>query len=211
VYADHAYARAVDQAGGLAVHLPMQSAPAELAARIDGLLLPGGDDFLPERPYPADVAFDPAPEEQVAFDRALLDAALARDLPVLGICYGAQLIALAAGGALHHHIPLDRPDAIEHRLPEHGGRHSIALVPGSRLHDCLAEADDRALVNSLHHQAVRELGAGLVVTARSEDGLIEGFEGAGGFVVGVQWHPEKQADAGSTALFRAFVEACRTR
>ncbi len=211
VYADHAYARAVDEAGGLPILLPMQGAPAELVARIDGLLLPGGDDFAPDRPYPDDVAFDVAPEAQVAFDRALLEAAQARGLPILGICYGAQLIALAAGGALHHHIPLDCPGALDHRLPEHEGRHAIDLEPDSRLHGCLAGVDGGTLVNSLHHQAVSRPGAGLRVTARSPDGLIEGFEADAGFVVGVQWHPEKLPGRGSRALFEAFIDACRSR
>ncbi|MDH4017653.1 MAG: gamma-glutamyl-gamma-aminobutyrate hydrolase family protein, partial [Actinomycetota bacterium] len=204
VYADHAYARAIDAAGGLPVHLPMQSSHAELVARIDGLLLPGGDDFAPDRAYPDDVTFELAPDEQIAFDRALLDAALARPLPVLGICYGAQLIALAAGGRLHHHIPVDRPDAIDHQLPEADGRHLVALTPGSRLHACLADERGEAMVNSIHHQAVAELGGDLEATARSEDGLIEGFEAPGGFVVGVQWHPEKLDGLESSALFRAF-------
>lgn len=208
VYADHAYARAVDDAGGLPVMLPMQGAPGALVERIDGLLLPGGDDFAPPHPYPEDVAFDLAPPEQIDFDRALLDAALERGLPVLGICYGAQLIALAHGGALHHHLPIDVPGASPHQLPEADGRHRIELVRGSLLHRCLDEGDDGCLVNSLHHQAVARLGPMLAPTAVAEDGIIEGFEADDRFLVGVQWHPEKLPGEGSNALFRAFVDAC---
>jgi gamma-glutamyl-gamma-aminobutyrate hydrolase PuuD len=211
VYADHAYARAIDEAGGLPIHLPMQSEPAALVDRIDGLLLPGGDDFAPDCSYPPGVAFDLAPDEQIAFDRSLLDAALERGIPVFGICYGAQLIALASGGRLHHHVPIDRPDASDHQLPEATGRHRLKLAPGSRLHAWLADADGYATVNSLHHQAVAELGAHLTATAHADDGLIEGFEATDGFVVGVQWHPEKLEDEGARAPLRAFVDACRGR
>jgi len=209
VYTDHAYARAIDAAGGLPVMLPMQSEPEALVERLDGLLLPGGDDFPPDRTYPDDVEFDLAPEEQVAFDRGLLDAALARALPVLGICYGMQLIALASGGALHHHLPIDEPDASPHQLPERDGRHAITLEPGSVLARCLDEGGGQCSVNSLHHQAVARLGDGLAVTARSKDGVIEGIEAEEGFVVGVQWHPEKLAGDGSARLFSGFVDACR--
>jgi gamma-glutamyl-gamma-aminobutyrate hydrolase PuuD len=209
VYADIAYARAVDAAGGLAVQLPMQSDPAGLAARIDGLLIPGGDDFAPDHPYPEHVVFDLTDESQIAFDSALLHAALERDLPVLGICYGAQLIALAHGGTLHHHIPVDLPDAQAHRLPEASGRHALEVVPGSRLAAAFDEDRRPCEVNSLHHQAVATTGDGLRATAHSADGLIEGFEAPGErYLVGVQWHPEKLDDAASRKLFRDFVAAC---
>ncbi len=209
VYADHAYTRAIDAAGGLAVHLPMQGAPAELIDRVDGLLLPGGDDFAPDAPYPG-VDFDLAPEPQIAFDRALLQAARARGLPILGICYGAQLIALETGGALHHHIPVDCPGAMNHQLPEADGRHRLVVEPDSVLAACLERAADGPTVNSLHHQAIARIGDGSRVTARAEDGVIEGFEGEDGFLVGVQWHPEKLPGEGSAALFRTFVDACRS-
>jgi len=210
LYADHAYARAIDAAGALPVHLPAQSQPAEIVAEIDGLLLPGGDDFAPEQPYPDDVTFDLAPPSQIEFDQALLRAALARRIPVLGICYGAQLIALHHGSSLHHHIPLDQPDALEHQLPEADGRHSIDLEPGSRLADLLSPDDEgRGQVNSLHHQAIDELGPGLRATAHAPDGLIEGFESIDErFILGVQWHPEKLDDVASGRLFAAFVQAC---
>ncbi|HEM46533.1 MAG TPA: hypothetical protein ENO23_05745, partial [Alphaproteobacteria bacterium] len=115
LYLDHRYVRAVEHAGGTPILLPLSGDPAALVARIDALLLPGGDDFLPELAYDEPVAFDPAPDEQVAFDRALLEGARARGLPVLGICYGAQLIALVHGGTLHHHLPLDRPGCASSR------------------------------------------------------------------------------------------------
>ena len=207
-YIDVAYARAVEQAGGAPLYLPLQADAETLAARIGGLLLPGGDDFPPETPYPEGVRFDLVPVAQVAFDRRLLAAALARGLPVLAICYGMQLLALHHGGSLHHHIPSDVPEAGPHRLPEPDGRHVVRIAPGSRLAAALGVAED--LVNSLHHQGVTEPGAGLRACARSKDGLIEAIERAEPpFCVGVQWHPEKMQDPHRERLFRAFVAASR--
>jgi putative glutamine amidotransferase len=207
-YIDVAYARAVEQAGGAPLYLPLQEDAESLAARIGGLLLPGGDDLPPETPYPEGVRFDPVPAAQVGFDRRLLAAALARGLPVLAICYGMQLLALHHGGSLHYHIPTDVPEAGPHRLPEPDGRHVVRIAPGSRLATALGGAED--LVNSLHHQGVAEPGAGLRACAHSKDGLIEAIERAEPpFCLGVQWHPEKMAGAHRERLFGAFVEASR--
>ena len=111
LYIDVAYARAVERAGGVAVHLPIQKTSRELVDRIDGLLLPGGDDFLPDTPYPDDIASTPRPPSRSRLRPLRCSRALERELPVLGICYGAQLIALHHGGTLHYHLPLDRPES----------------------------------------------------------------------------------------------------
>jgi gamma-glutamyl-gamma-aminobutyrate hydrolase PuuD len=207
-YIDVAYARAVERAGGAPLYLPLQTDAESLVARIGGLLLPGGDDLLPETPYPQGARFDPAPAEQIAFDRRLLAAALARGLPVLAICYGMQLLALHHGGSLHYHIPTDVPEAGPHRLPEPDGRHVVRIAPGSRLAAALGDAEHE--VNSLHHQGVAEPGVGLRACAHSEDGLIEAIERVEPpFCVGVQWHPEKLQGAHRERLFAAFVAASR--
>jgi putative glutamine amidotransferase len=207
LYLDRAYARAVDDAGGLALHLPIQSDADALIDHIDALLLPGGDDFLPAHPYPGDVHFEPAAAVQVGFDQRLLTVALARGLPVLGICYGAQLMALHHGGSLHHHVPLDLPDAAPHDLDESEGRHLIRVEAGTRLAAALPE--ELRSVNSLHHQAIDDPGRGLFVSARSPDGVVEAIESrAAGFLLGVQWHPEKLAGEARLAVFRALVAAC---
>lgn len=208
-YLDAAYARAVAEAGGVPLLLPWPAPPEALLDAVDGLLLPGGDDFPPGRPYPEDVRFHLVAPAQREFDAALLEGALARGLPLLAICYGMQLFALARGGRLHAHLPLDVPEAGPHQLPEPDGRHPVERVAGTRLAAALGDAP--AEVNSLHHQGVAEPGRGLAVAARAADGVIEALEEADAgapFRVGVQWHPEKMEGPHRTRLFAAFVAAC---
>jgi putative glutamine amidotransferase len=206
-YLDAAYARAIDAAGATPVYLPIQRDTTALIARIDGLLLPGGDDLLPERAYPEHVQFDAAADAQLAFDRQLLATALDRSTPILAICYGMQLLALQCGGALHYDIPTDLPSAEAHQLDERDGRHPVEIENGTRLAAILG--DRTIAVNSLHHQAVADPGD-LQVSARSADGLIEAVEAAGkNFVLGVQWHPEKIFDGNGGELFGAFTTACQ--
>lgn len=208
LYLDASYSAAVERAGGVPILLPIQGEPDALVDRIDGLLLPGGDDFLPDTPYPQPVAFDAAAPDQVAFDRALLAASLGRGMPVLGICYGAQLLALHHAGRLHHHLPLDLPGAQPHQLPERDGRHVVRAEPGSRLADAIG--GETASVNSLHHQAIAEPGRGLGVSARTDDGVIEAVEATdGSFTMGVQWHPERLGGAAGDGLIAALVSASR--
>ena len=213
LYLDEAYARAIDDAGGLPVLLPIQtpeSAP-ELIARVDALLLPGGDDFAPPEPYPAEVRFDLAEPRQIEFDRALLRAALLACKPVLGICYGMQLLALEAGGSLHHHLPVDVPAALEHGAGAMGtAEHRVAVDDGSQLGAWLPAGE--YAINSRHHQAVRDPGA-LRVVARAPDGVIEAIESPGSPAAtsrapqfGVQWHPEALEGPAGDGLLRGFVE-----
>lgn len=131
-------------------------------------------------------------------------------LPVLGICYGMQLLALHRGGRLVYDIPTDRPDAAPHRLPELDGRHAVQVAAGSRLARILG--DDAGPVNSLHHQGVSDPGDGMRVSARADDGLIEAIESYDNrFCIGVQWHPEKLEGPHREGLFGAFAAACSAR
>jgi putative glutamine amidotransferase len=206
-YLDCAYARAVADAGGAPIYLPIQDDVDALTARLSGLLLPGGDDFLPPGDYPAQARFDPAPAARIDFDARLLESVTRRGLPVLAICYGMQLLARQHGGALHHDLATDLPGAGEHDLPEADGRHAVAVQPGTRLAEILGTSPPP--VNSLHHQGVADPGPGLVVSARADDGVIEAVEGDGPpFRIGVQWHPEKLSGPHRERLFSAFVAAC---
>ncbi len=207
-YLATSYAHAVEAAGGTPVHLPLQADAEALAKRTDGLLIPGGGDFLPERPYPESVTFDAVPAEQLAFDRRLLAASLDAGRPVLAICYGMQLLALHHGGTLHYDIASDVPGAGPHQLPEPEAAHALRIEADSRLAAALGDAG--AAVNSRHHQAVSDPGAGLRVSARAEDGLVEAVERDDGcFCLGVQWHPERMQAPHRERLFAAFVSACR--
>jgi len=217
-----AYTRAVRQAGALPVLLPNLPRAVDadaLLARLDGLLLSGGGDIDPacwgEPRHPALGHVDPARD---AFEIALLRAALRRDLPVLGICRGIQVMAVAAGGDLWQDIPAQLPDNIGHNQSgaRHEASHAVAVAPESRLARMLGVrggADDnssRIRVNSIHHQAVRQCGTAFVPAAWSDDGIIEALIAPDArWMVGVQWHPEDMAsrDSAQRRLFAEFVRA----
>lgn len=202
------YARAIETAGGLPVLLPPSA--AELApdaiGGVHGLLLAGGADVAPEQyGAPRDVQTGPPRADRDEWELALVHAALARDVPVLAICRGMQVLNVALGGDLIQHLP----DAVgtELHCPTVGrhGRHPVDVAPGSRL---AAIVGPRAEIATYHHQAVRTLGAGLRPTAWAGDGVVEAVELADrSWVQAVQWHPEAHD---GDALFAAFVAACRT-
>lgn len=209
------YFAAVIAAGGLPVALPHAPAlAAEYLAALDGLLVTGGafdvdpaiwsDPPLPPHPK---VVLKPG---RTDFELAATRVALDRDMPVLGICGGQQLLAVALGATLHQHIPDDVPDALAHEQPnprtEPG--HEVTIAPGTLLARVTGRA--RMAVNSAHHQAVAVAGARLVVNARAPDGVVEGVESpAHRFALGVQWHPEYAVDPADPLILAAFVEACR--
>lgn len=200
------YAAAVRSAGAVALLLP--PAPVEHAASaldaIHGLLIAGGADVEPAR-YGADrdARTGAARADRDEWELALVRAALDRDVPVLAVCRGMQILNVALGGDLVQHLP----DAVGSELHcptvgEHG-RHAVDLADGTLLAGVFG---GRAEVATYHHQAVGRLGTGLVATGWAEDGVVEAVElPSRGWVVGVQWHPE--AHAGEN-LFAAFVAAC---
>jgi putative glutamine amidotransferase len=207
------YAEAVSLAGGLPVALPHAAdlVDAYLEA-IDGLVITGGH-FDVDPALFGEATRHPTvklKETRTAFERAITQAALARDTPLLGICGGQQLLHVAAGGALIQHIPDEVPDALPHEQPNPRDEpgHEVEIVEGTLLHRIVGVR--RMAVNSAHHQAAKDAPAGVVVNARARDGVIEGIElPAKRFCLGVQWHPEFALSEGDARIFRAFVEACR--
>ncbi len=192
------YARGVMEAGGTPVHIPIDADPAAVGDRLDGIVLPGGTDIDPIR-YEADPdpeLLDPEPERD-DLELGLLSAALDAELTVLGICRGIQLLNVLQGGTLHQHIP-------EHSrfdLPIDTTIHQVSFAEGSTLHGLYGSS---ARVNSLHHQTVADLGRDLTVTARADDGTIEGLE-MGDHVVAVQWHPEMMPTRDTDPIFGWLV------
>jgi putative glutamine amidotransferase len=208
------YADAIIAAGGLPIALPHDAALAgAYLERIDALVVTGGAfDVDPalygEGDRHATVTLK---EGRTAAELALTQGALDHDLPVLGICGGQQLLAVALGGTLIQHIPDTIAGALEHEQPNprHEPGHPVAVVPGTLLHRIVGS--DRMAVNSAHHQAVRHPGPHAVVNATAPDTVIEGVEDARyRFCLGVQWHPEFFIDPGDRRIFDALIAACRT-
>jgi putative glutamine amidotransferase len=206
------YADAIVAAGGLPMALPHDAAlAAEYLDRIDALVVTGGAfDVDPalygEGKRHATVTLK---EGRTTAELALTQGALARDLPVLGICGGEQLLAVALGGTLVQHIPDSVANALEHEQPNprHEPGHPVAVVPGTLLHRIVGAVEMN--VNSAHHQAVRAPGPHAVVNAVAPDTVIEGLEDARyRFCLGVQWHPEFFIDPGDRRIFDAFIAAC---
>jgi putative glutamine amidotransferase len=204
------YITALAAAGALPVALPHDVLLAgEYLDRLDALVVTGGA-------FDVDPALygDTERHETVALkadrttaEMALLQGALKRSMPVLGICGGQQLLAVALGGTLIQHIPDSVPNALAHEQPtsHYQPGHEVEILPGTLLHRIVGKT--RMQVNSSHHQAVKDPGRS-AVNALAPDGVIEGIEAVEKrFCLGVQWHPEYLVDGGDNALFAALVAA----
>ncbi|MBX9635436.1 MAG: gamma-glutamyl-gamma-aminobutyrate hydrolase family protein [Magnetospirillum sp.] len=206
------YCGAVAQAGGLPLPLPHEPELAEAYLdRINGLIVTGG-------------AFDVDPAlfgaasrhatvklktRRTEFELAMVRGALERDMPILGICGGQQLLNVALGGSLIQHIPDEVAECLAHEQPNPRDEpgHEVELAAGSQLAAIAGTA--RIPVNSAHHQAVKQVAPGCVANAIAPDGVIEGIEDpTRKFCIGVQWHPEFTISPADAALYRAFIKAC---
>ena len=203
------YIRAVEAAGGEPVTLDPQpnglgaDEASSLIHRIDGLLVPGGWDVDP--PAYGEARQEETPNVDPPLDLteiALVRAAVHEGMPVFGICRGQQVINVALGGSLRQHI--DGHD--NHGSPRDLLAHSIDVVSGSELSK--VTPGDHVMVNSLHHQSVKDVAPGLHVTAHSPDGVVEGIESSDGMIVAVQCHPEEllEQQGWAMSLFRRFVD-----
>jgi putative glutamine amidotransferase len=203
------YFEAVNKAGGIAVLLPPQPVDAAIARRVltglDGLIITGGKDVDPAR-YGQErhPETDEPRRDRDAWEDALITAAIEMELPFLGICRGAQLLNVALGGTLVQHLP-DVIGSTRYNLGAGEFAENEVTVEGSKLAAMIGES---VVGKSYHHQAIDRVGAGLVVTARSDDGTIQAVElPSVPFGVAVQWHPEQ--DESDIRLFEGLVDAAR--
>ncbi|GAA0595869.1 gamma-glutamyl-gamma-aminobutyrate hydrolase family protein [Kribbella sandramycini] len=202
------YLDAVVTAGGVPILLPPLGTDPSILDVLDGLIIAGGCDVDPG-------SYDAVPHEETVDTRpgrdeheaTLIRAALDRDLPLLAICRGLQMLNVTLGGTLHQHLP-DLITSDEHRpSPAVFGRTEVELEPDSLTARLLG---DRSSVHCYHHQALDAVAPALRVTARAADGTVEAAEADGyGFALGVQWHPEENAE--DLRLFTALIDASRRR
>jgi len=193
----------------------------EALAGIDGLMLTGGDDVAPsrygEQAHPTVVEAEAGRDE---FEIGLINSARARQLPILAICRGVQMLNVACGGTLVQDIPSQLTGALVHSLPvppnlAYSLAHEVWVEKDSLLSKLMRErlVDDTCEVNSRHHQAVKDVARGFRVSATAPDGVIEAIEDpAAVFCLGVQWHPENFFRTGEfRSLFEGFVEAAQKK
>lgn len=211
----HYYGEAVLAAGGLPVLLPVtldRQAIESYFKLLDGLLLSGGEDLDPSfyGEEPLRGLGTVCPERDV-FELELCRLFLTSPKPILGICRGLQVLNVALGGTLFQDLRSQWPGSLEHhqKAPKNWATHKVTVEASSLLREILAVPEVR--VNSFHHQSVKAVGRSLRAVAWARDGVVEGVERDGGFVLGVQWHPERlwEKQEEQQRLFAAFVEEAR--
>ncbi|MDX1974712.1 MAG: gamma-glutamyl-gamma-aminobutyrate hydrolase family protein [Rickettsiales bacterium] len=207
------YCDAIDYFGAIPIPLPHEVAMVDdYLNLIDGLMITGGAFDVPPSFYGEKSAHPSVTtkDRRTQFEWAITKGAVDRKMPVLGICGGQQLLNVVLGGSLIQHIPDSIDDALEHeqKNPRTEPGHPVAIEPGTLLHQIVSR--DTMHVNTAHHQAVALPAPGMIVNARSPDGVIEGIELKDHpFCLGVQWHPEYRVDPGDLQIFAAFVERCK--
>jgi putative glutamine amidotransferase len=208
------YCSAVQAHGGIALPLPHYTdAVDRYLGLIDGLIVTGGNFDVDPALYGQQTSSDTVStkDARTQFEWAITEGAIARDMPVLGICGGQQLLNVVLGGSLIQHIPdtIDTPLPHEQPNPRNEVGHAATLTEGTQLHAMVGTTD--IMVNSAHHQAVDQVGNGVRINATAPDGVIEGIElPAKRFCIGVQWHPEFLITQADHAIYHAFIHACRS-
>ena len=202
------YADSVAAAGAVPVLLPPALADSAAAADValdgvHGVVIAGGADVDPARyGAPRDPNSGPARPDRDAWELLLVRSALGRGMPLLAICRGMQVLNVALGGTLVQHLPDTLGTDLHCPTVGTHGRHDVRLAAGTLVHTVFG---DTAHAATYHHQGLDRLGEGLMATGWAEDGVVEAVERAGGWTVGVQWHPEVVHGA---PLFEAFTRAC---
>lgn len=209
------YIDAVTSAGGIPIILPLvtdHDAVQRYVEMCDGFLFTGGRDISPAR-YGAEEVHETVrllnPRRE-NFDFAMIEAVLAANKPMLGVCLGSQEINVALGGSMIQDLPSQTSSTINHKPGERGFNHSVDITTGTKLHDIAGTTTLQ--VNSIHHQACDALGRGVLVSARAPDGVVEAYEVNGhDFVMGIQWHPEDLVSSGPEhlAIYKALVNAAQ--
>lgn len=207
------YAGSIRHAGGIPLPLPHENALVDTYLdMIGGLVITGGAFDVDPSLYGDGDAHDTVvtKDGRTAFEMAITKGALKRDMPILGICGGQQLLHVILGGKLVQHIPdhYDNPLAHEQPNPRDEAGHEVIIKPGTLLHKIVGV--EKMAVNSAHHQSVLDEPAGIVVNASAEDGVLEGIEAPDKtFCLGVQWHPEFHICEGDIKIFDAFITAAK--
>ena len=208
------YGDCLQEEGALPLHLPFYPTRVEeYLNQVDGILVTGGDFDIDPALYGEKITSErvtPLPS-RTEFEYSLIQQALKRDMPILGICGGAQLINVVLGGSLIQHIPDAIQSSIAHEQPNPRNEpsHGCEIKNKTLLYRIVGQTSLN--VNSAHHQAVNRLGKGVVTNAQAPDGIIEGIEVPSyKFCLGIQWHPEYLVSAGDRKIFQAFVSACQS-
>lgn len=212
------YSKAVEASGGIAVMLPThQSDVAAILDRLDGVIITGGGDIDPatygQAPHPKTGDIDPERDE---FELRILEAAIARDMPLLGICRGLQMFNVALGGTLVQDIKDEMPESVEHKQQDHRIHHErvyqeASILPGDHPMRRIASGESIG-INSFHHQGIDQLAPALRAIAQTADGLIEAVYHPGmTFGLAVQWHPEMLAPTHPehANIFAHLIDAAR--
>lgn len=205
------YAGGIHARGAVPLCLPHHADAAEhYLGLIDGLVITGGDFDVDPALFGEQIESDRiiVKPERTQFERAMIEGALARNMPMLGICGGEQLLNVMLGGSLIQHIPDSVPNCLEHEQPNPRTEtsHSVAIKEGTLLHRITGVT--KMDVNSAHHQAVKAPAPGMIVNATAPDGVIEGIEYPDHpFCLGVEWHPEYLIGVEDTAIIDAFLAA----